>query len=336
MLSAESVAQIGIDGVHVTRSPTMQLLILRRLVELNGVLRDAGIDTPQPIEGAIARMAAALRQLRHGDGRLCLFNDSDEEENWLIDLVLSRADSRGHPADAPPEDAGFQRLSANGTIVLMDAGPPPPPGFDRHAHAGTLSFEMSAGRQRMIVNCGAYSGLREDWRFAQRATAAHSTVTIDDYNSADVLNAEMIGYRPRITEVDRHEADGNLWLDATLEDYGGFSGLSHQRRLYLTANGANLRGEDSLAGKRPHRFVARFHLHPSVTASLAQNEESVLLRLRDGDGWRFRAEGGVVGLQESVYLGFRGRPRRTLQIVVTGAKGSGAATLKWAFVRVGG
>ena len=195
---------------------------------------------------------------------------------------------------------------------------------------------MSAGRQRMIVNCGAYSGLREDWRFAQRATAAHSTVTIDDYNSADVLNAEMIGYRPRITEVDRHEADGNLWLDATLEDYGGFSGLSHQRRLYLTANGANLRGEDSLAGKRPHRFVARFHLHPSVTASLAQNEESVLLRLRDGDGWRFRAEGGVVGLQESVYLGFRGRPRRTLQIVVTGAKGSGAATLKWAFVRVGG
>lgn len=336
MLSAESVAQIGIDGVHVTRSPTMQLLLLRRLVELNGVLRDAGIDTPQPIEGAISRMAAALRQLRHGDGRLCLFNDSDEEENWLIDLVLSRAGSPGHHADAPPEDAGFQRLSTGGTIVLMDAGPPPPPGFDRHAHAGALSFEMSAGRQRMVVNCGAYSGLREDWRFAQRATAAHSTVTIDDYNSADVLNAEMIGSRPRITGVDRHEADGNLWLDAAMEGYGGISGLSHRRRLYLTADGANLRGEDTLAGKRPHRFVARFHLHPSVTASLAQNEESVLLRLRDGDGWRFRAEGGVVSLQESVYLGFRGRPRRTLQIVITGAKGSGAATLKWAFVRLGG
>lgn len=337
MLSAESVAQIGLDGVHVTRSPTMQLLILRRLVELHGVLRDAGIDTPQPIESAISRMAAALRQLRHGDGRLCLFNDSDEEENWLIDLVLSRADPPGHTAVAPAAaDAGFQRLSAGGTIVLMDAGPPPPPGFDRHAHAGTLSFEMSAGRQRMIVNCGAYSGLREDWRFAQRATAAHSTLTIDDYNSADVLSTEMIGYRPRIAGVDRHEADGNLWLDARIENYGGISGLSHQRRLYLTANGANLRGEDTLSGKRPHRFVARFHLHPSVTASLAQNEESVLLRLRDGDGWRFRAEGGVVSLQESVYLGFRGRPRRTLQIVITGAKGSGTATLKWAFVRLGG
>ena len=336
MLSAESMAQIGTDGVHVTRSPAMHFLILQRLVELNGVLRDAGIDTPQPIERAIARMGASLRLLRHGDGRLCLFNDSNEEENWLIDLVLSRAEALGHPAEPSPEDAGFQRLSANRTTVLMDAGPPPPPGFDGHAHAGALSFEMSVGRQRMIVNCGAYSGLREDWRFAQRTTAAHSTVTIDDYNSADVLNDEMIGFRPRISRIDRHEADGNLWLDATIDDYAGIAGLSHQRRLYLTANGANLRGEDNLSGKRQHRFVARFHLHPSVTASLAQNEESVLLRLRDGDGWRFRAEGGAVDLQESVYLGFRGRPRRTLQIVITGAKRGGTATLKWAFVRIGG
>ena len=336
MLTAESMTQIGTDGVHVTRSPAMHFLILRRLVELNGVLRDAGIDTPQPIESAIARMGTSLRLLRHGDGRLCLFNDSNEEENWLIDLVLSRAEALGHRDEPSPEDAGFQRLSANRTTVLMDAGPPPPPGFDGHAHAGALSFEMSVGPQRMIVNCGAYSGLREDWRFAQRTTAAHSTVTIDDYNSADVLNDEMIGFRPGISRIDRHEADGNLWLDATIDDYAGITGLSHQRRLYLTANGANLRGEDNLSGKRQHRFVARFHLHPSVTASLAQNEESVLLRLRDGDGWRFRAEGGVVDLQESVYLGFRGRPRRTLQIVITGAKRSGTATLKWAFVRIGG
>ena len=336
LLGAESVAQIGADGVHVTRSPARQLLILRRLVELHGVLRDAGIDTPQPLESVIARMAAALRTLRHGDGRLCLFNDSEEEENWLIDLVLSRAEMRGHVVDTRPEDAGFQRLAANRTMVVMDAGPLPPPGFDRHAHAGTLSFEMSVGRQRMVVNCGAYSGLREDWRFAQRATAAHSTVTIDDYNSADVLGDALIGFRPRVTPPDRHEADGNLWLDATIVDYAGIAGLSHQRRLYLSAGGSNLRGEDTLSSKRQHRFVVRFHLHPSVTASLAQNEESVLLRLRDGEGWRFRAEGGAVGLQESVYLGFRGRPRRTHQIVITGAKRGGSATVKWAFNRLGG
>ena len=145
----------------------------------------------------------------------------------------------------------------------------------------------------------------------------------------------MIGFRPRLVAVDRHESDGNFWLDAELVDYGGIAGLSHQRRLYLSASGGNLRGEDNISGRRQHRFVVRFHLHPSVTASLAQNEESVLLRLRDGEGWRFRAEGGALGLQESVYLGFRGRPRRTSQIVITGAKRARTATVKWAFVRLG-
>ena len=115
--------------MHVTRSPARQLLILRRLVELHGVLRDAGIDAPQSLESAIARMAAALRGLRHGDGRLCLFNDSNEEENWLIDLVLSRAEMRGHHVETSPEDAGFQRLAANRTMVVMDAGAAAPAGL---------------------------------------------------------------------------------------------------------------------------------------------------------------------------------------------------------------
>ena len=53
--------------------------------------------------------------------------------------------------------------------------------------------------------------------------------------------------------------------------------------------------------------TARFHLHPSVKASSVQDGESILLRLGDGSGWRFRATGGVTNVQESVYLGERGR-----------------------------
>ncbi len=335
MLSAEIFAQVSTDGTHVARSPLRQLRILQRLLELHGVLYDSGIDPPRPVDSAIARMAEGLRRMRHGDGRLSLFNDSDEERNWLIDLVLDRAKACDDPIDEAPQDTDFQRLEADRTLVLMDAGPVPPPGFDQHAHAGTLSFEMSVGRQRMIVNCGAYSGASEDWRYAQRATAAHSTVAIDDRNSAGVLPGDLIAARPRVVEADRHEDEGNLWLDAAIDSYGGIPGLAHRRRLYLSASGSNLRGEDSISSRRQHRFAARFHLHPSVSASMAQNEASVLLRLRDGEGWRFRAEGGVVGLQESVYLGFHRRPRRTQQIVITGAVSNGAATIKWAFSRLG-
>ncbi len=78
----------------------------------------------------------------------------------------------------------------------------------------------------------------------------------------------------------------------------------------------------------------RFHLHPTVTVSLAQDGESVLLRMGDGGGWRFRASGGATGLQESVYLGIEGETRRTEQIVISGAALDGEAQVKWAFTRM--
>ena len=109
--------------------------------------------------------------------------------------------------------------------------------------------------------------------------------------------------------------------------------MIHRRRLYLAANGGDLRGEDSLAGAGQRKFAVRFHLHPTVTASLAQDGESVLLRLGDGGGWRFRASGGATGLQESVYLGLEGETRRTNQIVVSGAALNGEALVKWAITQ---
>src|SRR3546814_7420827 len=90
-----------------------------------------------------------LRLLQHGDGGLALFNGSNEGEDLQIGLVLQRAASGKGPLQSAPA-SGFQRLQAGRTLVLVDCGRPPPPGYDRLAHAGTLSFEMSVGRERLI------------------------------------------------------------------------------------------------------------------------------------------------------------------------------------------
>ena len=100
-------------------------------------------------------MAGALRALRHGDGGLALFNGTKEGLPSLIELVLSQAGRGGRGPSSLP-DGGFQRLQAGRSVVIADCGAPPPPGADRHAHAGTLSMELSIGRDRMIVNCGAF------------------------------------------------------------------------------------------------------------------------------------------------------------------------------------
>ena len=333
VLAAEIEQQIAPDGGHLSRSPAVHFMVFRQLVDLRIALREARAEVPVALQNAIDRMAPMVRFYRHGDGGLCLFNDTNEGENWLIDVVLTQAEARGKPLDSAPH-TGFERIAINRTLVVMDAGPIAPSGPDRHAHAGALSFEMSVGKHRMIVNCGAHAGAHRDWKAVQRTTAIHSTITIDDINSAELLPGAMVGARPRLVAAERRESDGNVWVDGEIDGYAGFSRLVHRRRIYLSANGGDLRGEDSLAGAGQRKFAVRFHLHPTVTASLAQDGDSVLLRLGDGGGWRFRASGGATGLQESVYLGLGGETRRTEQIVVSGAALDGEALVKWAITRM--
>jgi uncharacterized heparinase superfamily protein len=106
--------------------------------------------------------------------------------------------------------------------------------------------------------------------------------------------------------------------------------LIHHRRLYLAADGNDLRGEDTAEGPGGEQFTLRFHLHPDVQAAAVQDGASVLMRLASGEGWRFRAQGGVVSLANSIYLG-TGTMRRTSQIVVSGGLNGEETTVKWAF-----
>jgi uncharacterized heparinase superfamily protein len=332
LLRRELRRQILADGGHIERSPAAHLTALAVLVDLRDMALDADQAVPSELAATIGRMAAMLRLLRHGDGGLPLFNGTDERGPALIDAVLLRSGVKGKAADSAPQ-MGFQKLNADRALVFVDVGAPPPSGFDRSAHAGMLSFEMSWGQERIIVNCGAAPSREPAWRLAQRSSAAHSTVVVDDTNSAEILQSGGMGRRPDHVECVREEDSGNLWITASHDGYKAPFGLIHQRRLYLSRDGDDLRGEDSLTGPHTGRFAVRFHLHPDVQVSVIQNGAAALLRAPSGAAWRFIASGGKVELAETVYLGRRGEPRRSEQIVVSGLISHGAA-IKWALRRI--
>jgi uncharacterized heparinase superfamily protein len=338
LLERELARQLLPDGGHRERSPSLQFAALRLLAGVRAALAGAERPLPAGLDEAIRGMAQVLRLLQHGDGGLALFNDSNEEEDWLVDMALARAIPAyaGIKALALKEaaDSGFERLLANRTLVIVDSGAPAPAGYDGHAHAGTLSFEMSIGRERLIVNCGAHQG-RGDWWQAQRSTAAHSTLVVDDTNSSVFSPDSGLVRGPRTVTCRRDEAEGSTWLDMSHDGYLATFDLIHRRRLFLAAGGEDLRGEDRLIGDGKRPFAIRFHLHPDVTASLAQNGQAALLRLPSGAGWRLRATGAPVSLSAGVYLGRRGEIRKTQQVVISGEKGEDEAVVKWAIAREG-
>ena len=330
-LERELPLQILPDGGHRSRSPSVQLAALGDLIDIRAVLRAAKIEVPAALQQTIERMAPMLRFFRHGDRRLALFNGSVEEDAVLVDLVLTRSETRGHaPTQAP--HSGFQRLQAGQSLVIADTGKPPPRGFDDEAHAGLLSFELSQGRERIIVNCGGYRGTKSAWRRVARSSAAHSVLVVGDASAVEIQADGSLGRPPSSVRCERAEDGGHQWIAASHDGYRPGLGVSYSRELYLAADGDDLRGEDKLIGRAGAGFAVRFHLHPAVEVSLIQGGSGALLRLPSGAVWRLRAAGAEMSLGESIYLG-SGELRQTRQIVLSGRTGGGGATVRWALRR---
>ncbi|MFA5119585.1 heparinase II/III family protein [Zavarzinia sp.] len=334
--------QILPDGGLPSRNPGDHLAALEALARLRTALVSAGQVPSVPLTRAIDRLAPAVRFFRLGDGRLATFHGARQGEAGHIEQVLALAVPKGKaPARLP--HIGFERIEARRLVLLFDVGAPPPPGCSDACHIAPLAFEMSSGRDRLIVSCGAAPGLDAEWRHVGRATAAHSTMTLDDQNAWISVEDPELGFRPALpamaTTATRNEADGQVWIEASHSGYGPRLGLVHRRSLWLDAEGGDLRGEDRVEprGRVPGRslpFALRFHLAPGVRASLTTDSSGVLLRTPGGDGWQFRALGGHVALEESVSIADYGPPRRSEQIVVSGSLDAGRTVLRWGLKRI--
>ncbi len=336
LLEREIAVQILPDGGQSERSPVRHLAALRHMIDIRASLLACHYPIPPGLQGAIDRMAPMLRFFRHGDGRLAGFNGGGAPK-WLTDMVLNRSEARGKALNSAPH-SGFQRLQANRTLILFDSGPPTLCQESDDAYAGTLSFEMSIGREAMIVNCGSGNPDSPSWKQALRCTAAHSSLTLDGVNSSNLRDNGRLGHRVAAVHCLRNEEDGNIWIDASHDGYQTGYGVRHLRRLYLARQGDDFRGEDLLIfcqydpqnlPERRH-FAVRFHLHPSVRASLVHNRKTVLIKLPSGQGWRFHADGGTTSLEESIFVETDGTMRRSEQIVLSGHLTSNGAIARWA------
>ena len=135
-------------------------------------------------------------------------------------------------------------------------------------------------------------------------------------------------------QASQREDNGNVLIESNHDGYARRYGLRHDRAIYMSADGDQIRGEDSLiaineTGRQVRDFAIRFHLHPQVNASLATDGVTALLRLPRGTGLRFRS-GSNVSLEESVYLGTSDGVRISQQLIIYGnTDPTGHTTLKW-------
>lgn len=356
-LEDEIEAQILTDGGHISRNPENVAKALEILLVTESALEARGLQGSREVMRAIDRMRPMLGFFMAGNGCLFGFNGGGASDKSSINKLLDKATLKTKPFGYAPHTK-FQRLERNGSLLMIDVGSSPDRPYDLDAHLAPLAFELSTGVGPLIVNCGWNDKQPQHWREPMRGTAAHSTLILGGLDAGQLLtsgwSAAAIG--PAITQeagpvkCSRKEQEAGTWLEASHEGYQTTFGLTHCRRIYMDITGHDIRGEDSLFvpfGAAPLTrdeigFEIRFHLHPNIKVTLAQDQKSALLIQKGGHGWRFRTDAGPLKLEKSVYLASGSRPQRSEQIVITGrAYGDGdgqthSNRVRWSFKHLSG
>ena len=287
------------------------------------------MEIPARLQAVIGRMLPMLRSLLHGDRGLAIFHGTNDPLSAECTAILAADPIGGRPLSHAVHSA-FARLAHESTVVICDVG-------------GPLAFEFSDGGYRIVVNCGAPVSGNVRLMAVSSLPEAHSTAVLTRADASPRPSwrfFENFRFASRSVPASTAEvgsSDIGSMIDASHNAYEHPTGFVNQRRLFLSAAGDDFRGEDSFlstrfgAGAAETVFAIRFHLHPTVKATLARDGGNVVLLLPNGSGWKFSARGAVIRLEESICLWGRAGPRKTTQILLTGTV-DGA--VNWAFKRV--
>ncbi len=332
------------DGGSACRAPLNLFDMITTLTMLGSVYDSRKMGRPVFLNECLEGAVPALLSVVMGDGGLGSWQGGSAIGAAEVDALVAASGVRARPL-RQARDWGYQRLVSGNTVLVLDAAPPP---LSRVAIAGcasTLAFELSDGRDRLIVNCGgsrlAGRSIPPSLAVGLRTTAAHSTLTLGDSNSTAVHSDGQLGKGVEEIEVDREETNLLSRIVASHDGYEKRLGLIHRRSIGLSSDGREIRCDDVLMPGNSRRkptqssFQIRLHLGAAVEASSTADGLGALLRIDEGPLWQFKATGGVVTIDESLWVDGEGRLYNTQQIVVSGEAPAGGASISWVLRRAG-
>ena len=273
IIARELREQVMADGGHFERSPMYHSLVLEDALDLVNASRAFGFAAGpvfEAVAGRIGPMRRWLAAMTHPDGEISFFNDSAfgvapapvELDRYARRLGFSEAEM---PCVGVThlEHSGYVRVQRGPAVLLMDVGEIGPDHCPAHAHADTLSLELSLDGHRFLVNSGTscYGGSPE--RARQRGTPAHNAASIGELDSSEVWGSFRVARRARPCRLGIEMQGTSCAITCSHDGYSNRRPSALVSRS-LTLHDGGLSVDDSAAPRHP--LAAWWHLHPSVRA----------------------------------------------------------------------
>lgn len=281
ILEREIPEQILSDGGHFERSPMYHALALEDLLDLLNLANtypDTFLRWQSVVESwsqIIKKMGAWLMTMSHPDGQISFFNDSatgiapSPASLYLYCNRLGIQLDIGKNVVEHLIDSGYIRVEIGSAVLLIDVARIGPDYLPGHAHADTLSYEISLNGRRIIVNSGTSRyglGPEREW---ERSTAAHNTVEIDGQSSSEVWGGFRVARRAYPVDVSVRRDGSSVIVEAAHDGFKRLSGKpAHSRRWTIDEN--RLEVYDKIEG-RFSQAISRVYLHPEINLEFNAN-----------------------------------------------------------------
>ncbi len=292
--------QVLADGGNFELSPMYHSIFLEDLLDLINIantcpkiIKKSQIKKWKKIS---IKMLKWIDVMTHPNGNISLFNDSangiaptfDQLQDYAKRLGV-KYNNNSFKKVTKLINSGYLRFDSKNYTALLDVAKIGPDYLPGHAHADTLSFEISLFDQPLLVNGGTSEYEIGPIRKFERSTSAHNTVTIDNKDSSEVWSSFRVARRAYPFDLKIKELKNFTSINCSHDGYKRLSGNPIHRRNWQFFN-TSIVIEDRIKGFFNNAF-AYFHFHPSIkifkkndtTLKLIMlNKKEVILNIKKG------------------------------------------------------
>ena len=335
ILKHELPEQILADGGHFERSAMYHSVVLEDLLDIIKISGMYGISSiidfvNATVKPTANRMRSWLDAMLHPDQRFALFNDAAfgiapsprELEDYARELGLEALTPKGEFIHL--DQSGYIRLQTENAVLFLDVGRIGPDYVPGHAHADTLSFEMSLFGQRFCVDTGTFCYSKGKIRSYVRSTPAHNTVSFRNANSSEIWDAFRVGRRAYPFNLEIRNSGNTFQVSCSHDGYRRLRGSPIHRRTW-TLNSNSLVVSDTITADGS--AIAHFHFDPSLEC-LAEGKKGQLV-LPDGKIVNWKAITGHPVLARSKYYPEFGKVQRNRCLNVMAEEGKADIMFEW-------
>ena len=305
IFNEELQEQVLSDGGNFELSPMYHAIFLEDLLDIVNIHQSFKKQSPHDIINKITHMFDWLRVMSHPDGEVSFFNDSSIGIAPNLIELEKYAERLTIPLSKKVEDivhlqeSGYIQVQEKDLFMLLDVACVGPSYIPGHAHADTLSFELSLFDERVMVNSGisCYGSSAE--RLRQRGTPAHNTVVINGENSSEVWSGFRVARRAKPFDLNINKSEDRLQVSCSHDGYKRLKGSPvHTRKWEISSN--QLIVNDVITGNF-QQAEARYHFHPDVTIELNEVYKKGVVYLRNNNKVYFEVQSGSMCIIDSTH-----------------------------------